>query len=194
MVQSAVKAAVVTVLAVFGSSVGFTGFRYDEEFPKPQECKGMGHNSMVRVAIALNGVEGLSEADGPEPSILAFDDNRKYMGASVNWKRGSGHIDSGGHADIWINHLLVKSLPPTYLQLGGPNDGICIAYISQRWPDDTLRGWLGDMGKACGKRYYYSNIVVGDTQHRPCEFTSLRGRASMPAIHFSSYLAVLRPS
>ena len=25
------------------------------------------------------------------------------------------------------------------------------------------------MGQACGKRWYYSNIVVGDNDHRPCK-------------------------
>lgn len=27
---------------------------------------------------------------------------------------------------------------------------------------------------ACGKRYYYSKIVVGDNGHRPCEYPSCK--------------------
>ena len=174
MANAAAKA-VLTVLAIFGSSVGFTGFLPDE-FPKPEEGRVLGHNSMVRVAVGLKGETKLSGTDGSEPAILAFDDQREYVGASINWRAGFGHIESGGHKDLWINHMEPDNAPPTYLQVIGLYDEICIAYISQRWPDDTLRGWLGDMGKGCGKRWYYSNIVVGDTQHRPCESHLLPAR------------------
>lgn len=39
-------------------------------------------NSLVRVVIALNGVEGLTEADGTLSAVVAFDENRKYIDAS----------------------------------------------------------------------------------------------------------------
>lgn len=178
--------AVLTVLGVFGSMVGFTGF-LPNEFPNKEihmvDRQQQAQDSMVRVVVALNGVEGLSEADGPIPAVVAFDENKKYIGAS-DWSRGFGHIGSGGYADIWVSQKKGPGRQATHLQILGQDDGICIAYISQLWADGTPRGWLGDMGKACGRRYYYSNIVVGDNDHRPCECSScelganIRGLAS----------------
>lgn len=60
-------------------------------------------DSMVRVAIALNGVEGLMEADGTLPAVVAFDENRKYIGASDWSDRGFWEIESGGYMDIWVS-------------------------------------------------------------------------------------------
>lgn len=164
--------AILTVLGVFGSMVGFTGF-LPNEFPNKEihkvDRQQQAQDSMVRVVVGLNGVEGLTEADGPIPAVVAFDENKKYIGAS-DWSRGFGSIGSGGYADIWVSQKKGPGRQATYLQLLGHNDGICIAYISQVWGDGTPRGWLGDMGQACGKRYYYSNIVVGDNDHRPCKY------------------------
>ena len=94
--------AVVTVLGVFGLMVGFTGF-LPNEFPnkeihmvdRPQQAQ----NSMVRVVVALNGVERLTEADGPLPVVVAFDENKKYIGAS-DWSREFSYVGSSGYADI----------------------------------------------------------------------------------------------
>ena len=125
-------------------------------------------DSMVRVAVALNGGEGPTEADGPLPALVAFDEDKKYVGAS-DWGRQFAEIESGGYADIWVSRK-GPGRQPTYLQVLAHDDGICIAYISHLWRDGTRRGWLGDMGQACGKRWYYSNIVVGDDDHRPCKY------------------------
>lgn len=164
--------AVVTVLGVFGSMVGFTGF-LPNEFPNKEihmvDRQQQAQDSMVRVVVALNGVEGLTEADGPLPAVVAFDENKKYIGAS-DWSRDFANIGSGGYADIWVSQKKGPGRQATYLQILGQNDGICIAYISLLWGDGTPRGWLGDMGQACGKRWYYSNIVVGDNDHRPCQY------------------------
>jgi hypothetical protein len=40
-------------------------------------------------------------------------------------------------------------------------------YISQTQADGAPPSWLGDIGRACGKLGYYSNIIVGDSGHRP---------------------------
>ena len=37
---------------------------------------------MVRVVVALIGAEGLREAERPIPAVVAFDENKKYIGAS----------------------------------------------------------------------------------------------------------------
>lgn len=168
---------ILTVLSIFNSMFITTNF-LPNEFPNKEinmvDRQQQAQDSAVRVGIALNGVEGLTEADGPLPSVVAFDENKKYIGAS-DWSRDYGDISSGSYADIWVSQRKGPGRQATYLQILGHDDGICIAYISQLWGDGTPRGWLGDMGQACGKRYYYSNIVVGDNDHRPCKFPSCAG-------------------
>jgi len=56
---------------------------------------------------------------------------------------------------------------PTYVQLNVGNDALCIAYLSHTWADGTQRGWLGDMGQACGQSWYYSDVIVGSNSHKP---------------------------
>ena len=58
---------------------------------------------------------------------------------------------------------------PTYLQVLGKDDAVCIAYIGQTWPDGQQRGWLGDVGRGCGKRWFYSNVEVGEEMYKPGE-------------------------
>ena len=76
--------AVLTVLGVFGSMVGFTDF-LPNQFPNKEihmvDRQQQAQDSMVRVAVALNGVEGLTEADGPLPIVVPFDENKNNIGA-----------------------------------------------------------------------------------------------------------------
>ncbi|KAL2058517.1 hypothetical protein ABVK25_001245 [Lepraria finkii] len=87
--------------------------------------------SMVCVQLALNCYQGLSQAEGDTPNIVAFDENKEYIGAS------NCH-----------------------------DNGVCVAYVSQMQADGTPRGSLGDMGRTCRKRWYFTNIEVGDGRHK----------------------------
>lgn len=77
--------AIITVLSVISSMVDFTGF-LPNEFPNKEihtaDRQQQAQDSMVRVVVALNGVEGFTEADGPLPAVVAFDENKQYIGAS----------------------------------------------------------------------------------------------------------------
>ncbi len=56
---------------------------------------------------------------------------------------------------------------PHYMQVLGHDDGICVAFIGQTWPDGRQRGWLGDWGRGCDKRWFYSNVKIGEQQYNP---------------------------
>ena len=160
------------ILSIFNAVMTTTNFRLDD-FPK-KEIKEFSDidiykNTVVRVAVALNGGKGPIEADGPIPTVLAFEENQHYLGASSLWTHRFKKIKSGGHFDVWVQQDQGLGRQATYLQVRGHDDGICVAYVSQLWADSTPRAWLGDMGMACDVRYYYSNIVVGDNDHRPCK-------------------------
>ncbi|KAF6235251.1 hypothetical protein HO173_006445 [Letharia columbiana] len=123
-------------------------------------------NSAVRVAVALNAPDdGPTQADGTYPAILAYNEVGDYIGWS-DWQHRP-HIKSGGFHDVIIEQQKGPGQQATYLQLFAGTDAVCIAYISQTWADGTTRGWLGDMGRACGRPYYYSHIFVGNDGHVP---------------------------
>ena len=65
--------------------------------------------------------------------------------------------------DIGVGH------EPAYLQVLGHDDAVCVAYIGLTSPTGQQRGWLGDMGRACGKRWYFSNVEVGEEKYKPGE-------------------------
>ena len=137
------------------------------------------HDSVVRIAVALNGAKNLPppddsprQADGTTPAILAFSEIGHYIGWS-DWLHRP-HIGSGDFVDVTIYQDKGPGKQAAYLQLFAGTDAVCIAYISQVWADGQVRGWLGDMGAACGMPSYYSHIIVGDEGHVPCKSKTSR--------------------
>jgi hypothetical protein len=92
---------------------------------------------------------------GSAPYLATYDENFFPLG----FVESSARIDVGTYKDITIKHNRPK-VQPTYLVVVPGADSICIAYISQTWPDGTKVGWLGDIGEYCGYSNYYSNIYV----------------------------------
>ena len=144
-------------------------------------------DSTLRVAVALNGrsdllapQDGPQEADGDFPAVLAFNELGGYIGSS--WHNDK--IPSGAFQDVIIDQDKGPGQQAAYLQFFAKNDAICIAYISQQWADGQTRGWLGDMGIACGRPWYWSHIVVGDDHYSPSEYPDLEVSKKAPGAHF----------
>jgi len=83
-------------------------------------------------------------------------------------------IRSGSHQDITIfqrGEPVGEGEKAPYIQLFASNEAVCIAYIGQTMADGTVMGWLGDIGRACGRPWYHSNILVGgdDADAQPNE-------------------------
>ena len=147
--------------------------------PLPVDHKHV--NSIVRIAVALNDiVAGPTQADGQAPSLVAFNEDKRYIGAS-NWN-AKDHVKSGSFVDVVVHQVTtIKGQTEwydemrtdwtaqkwAYLQVLGRDDAVCVAYIGQTWPNGEQRGWLGDMGRACGKRWFYSNVEVGEEKYKP---------------------------
>lgn len=126
-----------------------------------------GVNSMVRIAVALNDKEnGPTQADGRAPSLVAFNEKEWYIGAS-EWV-ANDHVKSGSYVDVVVHQEDDGAgQEPAYMQVLGHDDAVCVAYIGQTWPDGQQRGWLGDVGRACGKRWFFSNVEVGEQKYMP---------------------------
>lgn len=142
--------------------------------------------SAVRVAIAINGLGinspapngGPLQADGTIPAILAYDEIGNYIGWS-DWKH-KAHIKSGDYADILVHQKKGPGQQATYLQLFARKDAVCIAYITQTWADGQMRGWMGDIGHACGRPWYYSHLFIGEDGHSPGESSPSRDFKQVP--------------
>ena len=138
-------------------------------------------DSTVRIAVGLNGDRGwsgsLRHAAGNAPLINAFNENQNHCGSSDN---RHDYITSGSFQDVTIWQSKVgPGEQATSLQIIPTKNELCIAYISQTWADGTHRGWIGDMGRGCGRDWYYSNIIVGD-DHKPSESPSLTHSHTRP--------------
>ena len=127
----------------------------------------VGINSQVRIGVALNDKKnGPTQADGQVPSLVAFNEKEWYIGAS-NWDK-KHHVGSAGYVDVVVHQEdMGPGQEPAYLQVLGHDDAVCVAYIAQTWPDGQQRGWMGDMGRACGKRWFFSNLEVGEEKYKP---------------------------
>ena len=157
-------ATVFNVISVISAVIGLVGF-LENNIPKDKSLK----DSSVRIAVALNGHRGepfaLYHAAGPAPIVRAYNENKDYIGMSANFLE---EIESGSFRDLRIDQDWGPGEQAPWLQIIPTTNELCIAYISQTWADGTARGWVGDMGKACDRDWYYSNIIVGQ-DHKPSE-------------------------
>ena len=119
-------------------------------------------SSSLRIGVGLDGPV-LSNAEGAVKTINLYNEDQTLVGTG----KGDGDIASGSFQDITIDQSGSPGQQPTYVQINAGKHALCIAYITQKWPDGTQRGWLGDMGQECGASWAYSNIIVSDDGHKP---------------------------
>ena len=161
-------AGVIFVKAGIAALTLFTG----TETPNQPRHQG---DSVVRVAVGLNSHDHNApppnnqpwDADGTTPAMLAFNELGGYIGWS-DWQ-SRPRIKSGTYRDVTIYQGKGSGQQAPYLQLFAGTNAVCIAYISQQWSGGQLRGWVGDMGTACGMPTYYSHLFVGNDGHAPGE-------------------------
>ncbi|KAK0513983.1 hypothetical protein JMJ35_003705 [Cladonia borealis] len=125
-----------------------------------------GSTSHIRIGVGLDGTfngSTLSDSDGAVKGIRVYNEDKILIGTG----KGDGVIPSGSFQDISIDQSKGKGQQPTYLQLNAGTDALCIAYITQQWPDGTQRGWSGDMGRQCNQAWAYSNIIIDDSNYKP---------------------------
>lgn len=114
--------AILTVLGVFGSMVG--GF-LPNEFPDKSidmlSSQQAAQNSMVRVVIVLNGVEGLTEADGTLPAVVEpYQPSLPLTKTESTLAPQTGVIEDSGRLsleDTWISGSRSKRAPVDRLHI-----------------------------------------------------------------------------
>ena len=151
------------VISVVAGIVGIVGFLQDL-FPPPTQVQGS--TSHIRIGVGLDGTfngSTLSASEGAVKGIRVYNEDKILIGTG----KGDGVIPSGGYQDISIDQSKGPGQQPTYLQLNAGTDALCMAYITQQWPDGTQRGWSGDWGQQCGRDWAYSNIIIDESGYKP---------------------------
>jgi hypothetical protein len=128
-------------------------------------------NSLVRIGIGLpttlNGPSSSESSNsshyrtmgGMIPSLRVYNENKEVIGTSASDNYNT--ISEGQFTTVTVyQNSSGSSQQAPFLQVAGGSDDICIAYLGQTWADGTKLGWLGDVGKFCGARWYYSNLFV----------------------------------
>jgi hypothetical protein len=97
--------------------------------------------------------------------VSVFDSNYKNLGGynpndkscvsngygtvcTDHWKT----VGNGQFVDIKVSQA--DNRQPQYVELEQvANDAICLAYVTQVWPDGNKFGWVGDWGRHCGANW-----------------------------------------
>ena len=154
-------AAVAVAIDVIGVVSGVLGIFQFAQDQMPSRTDNPADTSSLRVHLG-GGAGTVPNAGGSLGAIKVYNEDQTIIGAGS----GDGPIPMGSFQDITITQGYGPGQQPTYVQISGTDDGVCIAYLIQTWPDGTQRGWLGDMGQACGATWGYSNVIVG-TNYKP---------------------------
>lgn len=155
---AAAASVAIDVIGVVSGALGIFQFAQDQ---MPSHKDNPADSSYLRVHLG-GGIRTVPNAGGSLAAIKVYNEEQTLIGAGS----GDGPIPMGSFQDITIDQSYGPGQQPTYVQISGTDDAVCIAYLIQTWPDGTQRGWLGDMGQACGATWGYSNVIIG-TDHKP---------------------------
>lgn len=152
--------AAAVALEVFGLFLGGALSLIDILLPPPEIPTSplqQGH-SLLRFGIGLNSTASTS-LGGIIPSVKVWNEEGVFIGAAIG--SSVSDIQPGTFKTVEVRHndsYLFQQ--PTYVEVSGGSDAVCVAYMAQTWADGTQLGWLGDMGRYCGKEWYYSSLFV----------------------------------
>ena len=107
-------------------------------------------SSSVRIAVGLNSdlAEG-STLSGDSPDIMLANSH----GERIGYNFAAAPIREGSFVDIYVDQHNTQQAP--YALFRG-REGVCIAYITLKWPDEQKYAWVGNWGKDCGVKWYVS--------------------------------------
>lgn len=115
-------------------------------------------NSLLRIGIGLNSSSSES-LGGTVPSVKIFNEEKVQIGKALG--SSNNNVKEGAFIVVPVFHESNYTFQqPTYVELAGFSDAVCIADLAQTWADNTQLGWLGDIGKFCGAKWYHSNLYV----------------------------------
>ncbi|KAI1089875.1 hypothetical protein F5B19DRAFT_353518 [Rostrohypoxylon terebratum] len=150
-------AAVVGAIGLISKALGIVQFGIDN-FPKSKSV-----DAVVRITTGLDTPGGLQNAGGSLPDVRLFNEAGDFLGLTAD----PGKIQNGGFADITISQKGKNTQQATYALFSANNDAICIAYATITLPNQDKYSWVGDWGRQCGAKWYYSHVYIGSTGVTP---------------------------
>ncbi|KAM5445194.1 hypothetical protein MaudCBS49596_007783 [Microsporum audouinii] len=119
--------------------------------------------SIIKVAVALDGPSGPTNAGGDLPDVRIWNDVGDFVG--INSK--PGRVKSGNLGEIQVRH----DTQGVYSLFSANNDAICVAWVTMTWTDDrggNKYAVSGDYGEVCGGTWFESHMYPnGDEEYQP---------------------------
>ncbi|KAK4225463.1 hypothetical protein QBC38DRAFT_501330 [Podospora fimiseda] len=164
---------VLRVFSVISGILGTVQFGIDN-FASPDSS-----GSTIRILAGLDVDGGLQNACGDLPDVRLYNEAGNFLGISAD----TGKIDDGTTGEIKIKHKEDKGQQAAYALFSANNNAIYIASASITWPNGDEYGWVGDWGRECGGSWYFSNVFIQGSNHKPT-FLWIDGNGEQPQTGF----------
>jgi hypothetical protein len=129
--------AIVNVLGVIAGVLGIYGFAQTNFGARDEK------GATIRVQVALESPETVTEAGGDLPDARLFNLNGEFLGLTVD----PGDVDGGEFQEFTVD---IPNQQPAYTLFSANDDAICIALVTIVWPDDQKYAWTGGFARLCG--------------------------------------------
>ncbi|KAF1834274.1 hypothetical protein BDW02DRAFT_621876 [Decorospora gaudefroyi] len=142
---------VIDAIGIFGTLLTTVSFFQDNFATKNPS----GATVSIKAGLHDRGNEGDS-LSGSINNIYAFDEVNRYEGEASGC-----NINAGGTCTVTVDQR-TAAVRAGYISVSNNNDATCIAWIAVTQYDGTFGGaWTGDIGRACGQRWYKSVEPAG---------------------------------
>ncbi|KAI9037483.1 uncharacterized protein KD926_000278 [Aspergillus affinis] len=119
--------------------------------------------STFKVAVALDGPNGPTDAGGDLPDVRVWNDVGSFVGMTAD----PGTVSNGNLGEIKVDH----ENQGVYSLFSANNDAICVAWVTTTWSDDrggNQYAVSGDYGEACGGTWFESHMYPNaDEEYQP---------------------------
>ncbi|RYP56956.1 hypothetical protein DL769_009790 [Monosporascus sp. CRB-8-3] len=107
-----------------------------------------------RIQAGLDGYKNAHDPQGGLTQIKLYN----VLGDFIGSGGGINYIGPGDYADVTVEQD-VRNQALT-AEFYASDNAICIATITTTLHDDTKYAWVGDWGKICHAKWYYSGVAV----------------------------------
>ncbi|KAJ5163582.1 uncharacterized protein N7500_005412 [Penicillium coprophilum] len=121
--------------------------------------EGETSGSTIKVAVALDGPNGPTNAGGDIPDVRVWNE----VGDFVGMKADPGTVGNGNLGEVKINH----ENQGVYSLFSANDDAICVAWVTTTWSDDrggNKYAVSGDYGEACGGSWFESHMYPNSNE------------------------------
>ncbi|KAK1145528.1 hypothetical protein N8T08_004086 [Aspergillus melleus] len=119
--------------------------------------------STFKVAVALDGPNGPTDAGGDLPDVRVWNDVGNFVGMVAD----PGTVSNGNLGEIKVDH----ENQGVYSLFSANNDAICVAWVTTTWSEDrggNQYAVSGDYGEACGGTWFESHMYPNaDEEYQP---------------------------